>query len=414
MVAVSHFIFVLGVAASGGAPVASVTEIPGQAELGYIEVQGVAAGEFQDEMWEKRALHFVPDVRMPLLEPRMSGAYRNIYAPSAVPTPEGWLVFYGAWDGSATGNDEIYCTATKDFLDFGSRETVIGHGVFTHVCNVNAFRNDDGRIEMMCTAYPDANGKNKPAYFASPDGRTWNGAPALYSATQDDVVTIAGYDGYPEADINGVNVLFREGETLRLYFNDYSNRGKLYLATGQDGKHYRFEKALFETGHAINDVKKVFNQEGAWYVMALHMNTHSIWYSLSRDGLDWTEERQLFRNMGQEDQYIVSAGWVCRDNRVLGVLYGAGPVPELNRNRIYARWLQKRVVFVANDKARSNPERAIGPDRQLLRLRDNAVLEGRFEVYDDDGMTLIAVSEPMTVKPACIYRLSMPKEAPTP
>ncbi|MBX7258861.1 MAG: hypothetical protein K1Y02_21035 [Candidatus Hydrogenedentes bacterium] len=406
-----HLVLALTLAAAGGTPVATISEVPGQAELDCIEIQGVAAGVFDDELWDKRALHFVPDLRMPLLEPRRGGPFRNIYAPSAVPVPEGWRVFYGAWDGSDTGNDQIYSTPTKDFLDFGPRDTVIGHGVFTHVCNVNAFRNDDGRFEMMCTAYPDANGKNKPAYFSSPDGQTWNGAPAPYQAAQEDVVTIDGYANYPQADINGVNVLFREGDTLRLYFNDYSNRGQLFLATGKDGKHYQFEKSVMQTEHAINDVKKLVNHEGPWYLMGLHMNTNSIWYSLSRDGIAWGEERQLFRNNGEEDQYIVAVGWVCQDNRVLGVLYGAGPVPELNRNRIYARWLQKRVVFVADDKARSNPERAIGPDRQLLRLRDEPVLKGRFEIYGDDGLTLIAATEPMSIKPGCKYKLTLPAEA---
>lgn len=408
MIAVSHLLFAIGVVVAGGAPVATVTEIPGQAELGHIEIQGVEAGPFDDELWDKRALHFMPDVRMPLLEPRRSGPFRNIYAPSAVQTPEGWSVFYGAWDGSPTGNDEIYCTSTKDFLDFGERKTIIAHGVFEHVCNVNAFRNPDGGFEMMCTAYPDANGKNKPAYFSSPDGQTWNGASAPYSAVLADVASMEGYPGYAQADINGVNVLFREGDTLRLYFNDYSNRGWLYTATSKDGKTYQFEKGVLESGHAVNDVKKFVNQEGVWYLMGLHMNTNTIWYSLSRDGLGWSEERQLFRNLGQEDQYIVAVGWVCKDDRLLGVLYGAGPVPELNRNRIFARWLQKRVVFLASDKTRFNAERAIGPDRQLIRLRENAAMDGRFEIYGDDGMTLIAATEPMTIKPNCVYRLTLP------
>jgi len=408
----SQLVFAIGVVVAGAVPVATVTEVPGQAELGHIEVQGVAASAFHDDLWDKRALHFLPDVRFPLLEPRRAGLFRNIYAPSAVQTPEGWLVFYGAWDGSATGNDQIYCTATEGFLDFGERETLIAHGEFIHVCNVNAFRDADGRFEMMCTAYPDTNGKNKPAYFSSQDGKSWNGAPAPYSAVQGDVVTIDGYANYAQADINGVNVLFREGDTLRLYFNDYSNRGWVYAASGKDGKHYQFEKGVLQTEHAVNDVKKFIHQEGTSYLMGLHMNTNTVWYSVSHDGLDWSEERQLFRNLGQEDQYIVAVGWVCRDDRLLGVLYGAGPVPELNRNRIYARWLQKRVVFLSNDKTRFNPERAIGPDRQLLRLRENAALEGHFEIYDDDGMTLIAVTEPMSIKPNCVYQLKLPVGVP--
>src|SRR5687767_5631209 len=121
-----------------------------QAPEGMVEIRGVEAGVFDPGMWKAGPPHLVPDVRHPLLEPR-EGAYRNIYAPSAVATAEGWRVFYGAWDGVGSGNDRIYSALTRDFLTFDDRRTVIEHGTFQHVCNVSAIGLQNGGFAMMCT-----------------------------------------------------------------------------------------------------------------------------------------------------------------------------------------------------------------------------------------------------------------------
>ena len=81
-------------------------------EPGFVEISGVEAGEFDPTTWQAGTLNLLPDVRSPLIEP-LPGKWRNIYAPSIVETREGWRVFFGAWDGMATGNDRIYSVVTK-------------------------------------------------------------------------------------------------------------------------------------------------------------------------------------------------------------------------------------------------------------------------------------------------------------
>ncbi|MCP4640480.1 MAG: hypothetical protein GY851_08610 [bacterium] len=369
---------------------------------GTVEVRGVAAGLFDPALWREATPHLVPDARTPLLAP-LEGKFRNIYAPSAVRLPDGWRVFYGAWDGVATGNDRIYCVDTPGFLDFGERRTVIEHGVFIHVCNVNAFRNADGSYEMACTTYPDPDGLNKPGYFTSPDGKTWNGTPMPYPATYEDIVDIQGYDGYAAADINGMNVIFREGDKLRLYFNNFKDMGRVYRATATEGKTFQFEGPTVECPFVVNDVKKFGKDGAATYLMGLHMNREGLWYSVSDDGMAFEPPRPLLTHLGDADRYIVAIGWVADQERVLGVLYGAGAVPALNENRIFARWLQRRVVFVPETGDSIAPAAAVGPDRQRLPVAGGKAVRGRFQVFAEDGVTLLGVSALLEIAPGQVY-----------
>jgi len=381
-----------------GLSAVTLEQIPGQAELGCIEIHGVAAGEFNQELWQANTLNLVRDLRHPLLEPRQSGVYRNIYAPSAVQMQDGWRLFYGAWDGVDTGNDRIYSVFTSDFIDFGTRETVIEHGVFIHACNVNALVRPDGGFEMVCTVYPDKNDRNKPAYFSSPDGKTWNGQTAPYPADYTDIVSIEGYPDYTDADINGMNVIFRDGDTLRLYFNNFKQFGKVNRAVSTDGKHYTYTGVALECGMVVNDVKRFDVNDKHCWLMGLHMNREALWYSMSPDGDTFAPEQPLLTHAGPEDRYIVALGWVTDGNRLLGMLYGAGAVPELNRNRIFARWLQKKVVFTSEDGTVCEPAGAIGPDRQLIRIPEGVNSKGTLQVFAEDGAT--PLGDPIMVNKA--------------
>jgi len=98
---------------------------------------------------------------------------------------------------------------------------------------------------------------------------------------------------------------------------------------------------------------------------------------------------------------------VVRDNRPLGVLYGAGAVPELNRNRIFARWLQKRVVFTSNSGTRIEPESALGPDRQILRIPEGMDRAGTLQVFAEDGQTPIGEPIPGTLNPGTVHELNI-------
>src|SRR5437868_2727805 len=99
----------------------SLQEVDGQVPKDAFEIQGVAAGSFNPQYWEDGTLNWVPDVRVPLIAPRTTGPYQNIYSPWPLEQPGGWRVFYGGWDGTDTPNDRIYSVNTSDFVTYGER-----------------------------------------------------------------------------------------------------------------------------------------------------------------------------------------------------------------------------------------------------------------------------------------------------
>jgi hypothetical protein len=221
---------------------------------------------------------------------------------------------------------------------------------------------------------------------------------------------MGGY-AYTNADINGMNVMLREGGVYRLYFGDFRNPGGTFRATSTDGKHYNFEAKVLAGSGFVNDVKKFRVGAASYYLMGLHENGTRLWQTVSTNGAAFPAARTLLANLEAADAYIVALGWVVRGpqespgRKLLGVLYGAGPVSALNQNSIYARWLQKRVVFVANDGTRYPGTRALGPDRQLLAVPDAGPVTGRFEVYGEDGVTLLGTSATRTLSSGQGYRL---------
>src|SRR5687768_12929605 len=57
-------------------PKFAVTDIGAAHDGNHVEFRGVAAGEFEPRRWEEAgSLHFVPDIRSPLLEPRDAGDF---------------------------------------------------------------------------------------------------------------------------------------------------------------------------------------------------------------------------------------------------------------------------------------------------------------------------------------------------
>jgi len=359
----------------------------------HIEIRGVAASAFDPKIWLDGTMNLVPDIRRPMLAPR-EGKHRNIYAPSIVRTKDGWRIYYGGWDSVDTPNDRIYLADTRDFLDFTNRQTVIEHGEFQHVCNVNVTPIDHG-YAMMCTAYPDANARNKPVAFFSDDGVHWN-----EPATRQRIIRIDGYDRYADADINGMNVLMFESGKYRLYFCDFHRFGKVFGATSEDGRNFRFEASVLDAAMMVNDVKKLHVADADWYLMGLHNNGPQLHYALSRDGLHFEPAKVLCEHTGDDDRYIVSIGWITGDRAVLGFLYGAGAKGTLDQNRIFARWLQKKAVIVTGEK-RYPPTGALGPDRQVIAT--DQPITGKLEWFAEDGRTLLAVSEKIDLHPGRAY-----------
>lgn len=386
-----------------------IKQISSQAEAGTVEIEGVSAGDFQPQLWENGKLNILPDVRCPLIAPKQSGTCRNIYAPSVVEVDGGWRVFFGGWDGVDTMNDRIYSMDTSDFLDFTDRHMVIDHGEFEHVCNVNAQRLPTGEWRLMCTTYPDAIGQNKPSVFTSPDCRTWNGIPEPYAAKMSDIIAMDGYKNYKDADINGMSVSLYEDGVYRMYFDDFKDWSqglKTYRATSNNGKHYTFDGVALDFHSMVNDVKKIVLAKDTYYLMGLHRNGDSLYYSLSHDGMKFNKQRTLCKNLNDADRYIIAMGWVTQKQKVLGFLYGAGYSKYLDRNRLWARWLQKKVVFVAENGKRYEPSSAMGPDRQIIKLPKGSELNGHFEVYAEDGSTVLLKSYPGKLVAGGIYTIS--------
>lgn len=398
----------------------------GQAEPGTIEIHGVSAGEFNPAFWEKGTLNLVPDWQSPLMRPRKGGVFRNIYAPSPVALPDGsWRVFYGAWDGVLSGNDRIYSVITKDFIDFSERNTVIEHGQMIHACNVNALMLPDGSYAMVCTVLPEQDPsifpawfqpteqrpmmQNYPAFFTSPDGKIWNGDPEPHLAQISDIINLQGYekDGknlYANADVNGMNVILYEDGAFHLYFGDFFNFGEIRRATSTDGgKTFNFDGVSLKADLMVNDVKKFEANGKSWYLMGCHHNAQKLFYALSNDGMAFNQEQLLGANLGDHDKYMVALGWVARDNKLLGFLYGAGETRSLNNNRIYGRWLQKKVVFVAEDGTRYEGTSGLGPDRQVISVPKDRGLKGHFEVYAEDGQTLLIEKAPAEIGSGQIF-----------
>ena len=138
--------------------------------------------------------------------------------------------------------------------------------------------------------------------------------------------------------------------------------------------------------------------------MGLHKNTDTLWYSLSNDGLKFQEQKTLFTHLNDQDRYIVALGFVVKGSHVLGVVYGAGAVSSLDRNRLFARWLQKRVMITGNDGVRHAAGGSLGPDRQWLKAV--GPIKGVMRVLDEDGVTLLGTKE-VTLTPGSVYRLQL-------
>lgn len=354
----------------------------GQAPLGYVQIYGVSTEGFDEAAWKEGDLNLVPDYRHPFIEPRFDGPWRNIYAPSVVFTWSGWHIFYGAWDGAHSGNDRIYLRTATTFNHLHDPRTVIEHGPFTHVCNVNALQMDDHRFELACTVYPDTKGLNKPAYFIVDNMDT------PITASHDHIIHVEGYPNWEDADVNGMNVLYRDDDNLYLYFCDFKNFGTVFRAKQREGTIFDFEGEVFEGGYMVNDVKRF----GDSYLMGLHRNRDGIWYSISNEADTFPEEQLLLRPLGELDRYIVAMGWVQAHGKLLGVLYGAGPVKELNRNQIFARWLQKRITFETEDGTVYKVEKSLGSDTALLPLPEGPHV-GTLRAWESDGETLLDVLE---------------------
>ncbi len=169
------------------------------------------------------------------------------------------------------------------------------------------------------------------------------------------------------------------------------------MASSADFRTFEYDGVCLGEAMAVNDVKRFDIDGETWYLMGLHMNRGALYYALSRDGMEFGPVHTLTESQSAADAYIVAIGWVVDGDRVLGCLYGAGAVPALNENRLFAKWLQKRVVFATENGATYEADAAMGPDAQRISLPQGAH-SGAFHVYAEDGTTLLFSSETVTIR----------------
>ena len=130
----------------------------------------------------------------------------------------------------------------------------------------------------------------------------------------------------------------------------------------------------------------------------------------------WPASSILFEHADASDQYIVSCGLVVDGaSRVLrGALYGAGAVPTLDHNRVFATWLQRRAVFRSADNTTAfglaGGVQSRGADVVAMPMSVGAAVAGRWYLYDADYAdekqpgTLLAVSDEVQVAAGDVWR----------
>jgi hypothetical protein len=398
--------------------VLQVQPIAGQVPSGTIEIQGLSAGPFNPSAWQQGTFNWVPDVRVPFFASLTTGTYQNVYSPWPLEQSGGWRMFYGGWDGTDFPNDQVYSVTTRDFLTFGSRSLVIAHGQFEHVNNVNVQQLPDGSLHMICTVLPSPISTDKPGYFFSSDGMTWNGSPEPYSAQTQDEVNVTGDPLYGRSDYNGGNVLLWDNDSWTLYYSKGefgAGNGNIYRAISSSPPAFKAAGTAIASGKRANDVKKFQLQGQNWYLMLLYYlpldvgaSPASFTYSISNDAASFAAEQLLFGGSSAADKFITTPAIVSQSGRVLGVLYGGDPYDFLDgQNQIFARWLQKKVVIQDPSGAASSAMGGYGPDREWFAAPGSGTLQGTMSVYGEDGITPIGTAS-VNLSAGKSYQLVVP------
>jgi hypothetical protein len=345
------------------------------------------------------------DVRNPLIT-AVYGGNSNIYAPYIIENGAGWNVYFGGWDGTNDGHDRISLTTTNDnFLSFSSHQLMIDKGDMIHVNNEAVIRRPDGKWHMLYTTLASDPQINKPGYAVSDDGVNWNPSEGNVNY----LLKMNGYDNWDIADVNGSNVPFYENGTYYFYFNDfnYASSGHAFAvhnAISTDLINMTYTGDVLDEALVAQDVKKFDVAGTQLYLMVLHRNGNELRYSIGSSPVNFAASKQLFTNQNAADRYIVSAGLVAKNNRLYGVLYGAGAVSSLDRNAINAKWLQKKVLFIsdATDEQLGKQVKAYGPNRLIINMTKD-LYTGKFYIYDTDGTTLIFTSPKVTIKSGDVW-----------
>ena len=386
-------------------------------------IKGVGAGPFSPTRFS--SWHY--DARFPLIPPNPGGKCPgNIYNANCVWNgATDWNIFFGGWDGVSSCHDSVSLAVTGDsFETINAHVPAVATESMIHVNNPCALKVGPNEWYMVYTQdiIQDGAQINKPGMSRSTDGLHWTP-----NEGGQEFLTVRGFPyNWTAADVNGGNVLIRDNSngTLHFYFVDMKqlSNHSVFHATAASGSALPTEFtyvgiALPEPGRIVNDIKRV----NGYNLLGMHANGPAVYYSASQDLDRFPSSTPLFSHRDAADRYIVSLGFVVDGDsttqeatRVLGAVYGAGAVPQLDNNRVYASWLQRHVLFVGNDSPPTvwgigDAERALGPD-SLQIATNQGNLTGRFMVYDTDYVnttsrgTLLLEGPVVTVAPGDIWQ----------
>ncbi|MFT3950306.1 MAG: hypothetical protein QM763_25290 [Agriterribacter sp.] len=362
---------------------------------GSFKVNNVGSDEFDPAQLD----NWNYDYRNPLLV-ATSGGIGNIYAPYVADNGDNWNIYFGGWDGTTDGFDKISLTITEDnFQTFGGHQLMMSNGEMIHINNETVLKKTDHEWIMYYTTYGGDPAYNKPGYATSSDGIHWTPGEGSF----DYLLEMTGYPDWQQADVNGSNVIVYENGIYHLFFNDFNHQitqqqpMQVYHATSTDGIHFTYGGAVLNEIKVAQDVRKFTYNNTPYYLMLMHLNSGFLNYSIGSDLSSFSASTLLTENENENDRYITSGGWIAKNNRLYGVLYGASAVSTLDRNAVYAKWLQKKVVFKADDTNDIiSQSKAYGPDNQVIEI-SKQVITGKFSVYASDGKTILYNSPSVTV-----------------
>ena len=370
------------------------------------------------------AMSFLPEDRTPLIRPNTCTGTGccpgNIYNPSVVNNGvHTWNVYFGGWDGVKTCKDSIsVAVTTDDWASINPHVPMVATGSCQHVNNPSAVKVSTDSWAMVFTQ--DNANINKPGVSLGTDGTDWK--PNRGGST---FLMMTGYPGWGTptsgANVNGGNVIHYDASngTWHFLFTDFNqlSQHSVFHATGTNGLGGVFTYngvAVSQSGLIVNDLKRV----NGHYIIGLHHNGPDTYIATSASPAAFSAPKLFFSHKGPLDKYITSVGFVIDSSgtKLLGALYGAGAVPTLDHNRIFAQWIQKRVVFLSNDGVVLwSSTSAVGPNVQVLRPvpGQEQSYTGRFHVYDVDHVnhdapgTLLYKSPVLTVSPGEVWELTM-------
>lgn len=389
-------------------------------------IGGVGSGVFEPT----KIYNWLPDARSPIIAAASGGtcpdAYGNIYNPTVVNTGvTSWNIYYGGWDGVRDCKDSVSMTMTEDtFATFGPHVPTIKTGNTRDVNNPNAIKVNRSFWVMMYTQASNVDHLNKPGLSFSTSGMDWTPSEGTNTTVSVDRYPYNWGNATVGADVNGGNVLLLDESTntWHFWFTDFKqiHSQSVFHATCPRNKlgEFIFEGvALPEPNRIVNDIKMI----NGFYMLAMHCNGGQTFYSVSRNAMSFPPSKVLFNHTGPADTMMVSIGLVVdtSSTRLLGALYGAGCVSGLGHNRLFAKWLQKRVLFISNDGNNTtwgNEAYGHGPDSQILTAsssaREDGSSVGKFYVFDSDYTdvnnrgTLLYTSEEVTVMAGDVWQYS--------